>query len=520
MIVSEQKRDAEGKASVSVTLDAAEFNSMVTAAFNKQRQQVNIPGFRKGKVPRSVFERYIGKETLFYYAIQDNISKVFEFAADNSDIYFIDTPAWDFNDASPETGVVVTFISETYPEISIENYKGLKLSKHMHNVTDEMVMARVEEMRQKIARMIDLDDVPVATGNIAVIDYEGYIDGTPFEGGNGKNFSLEIGSNTFIPGFEDQIIGHKSGEKFDVTVNFPEDYNEKFNPIDSYDNDINDDNDEDEKVVIDEEEIISGDDSIIEEEIVTVESEGSFDKESSSDKEKPLAGREAVFKITLNQVQEKELPALDNDFAMDVSEYDTLDELKESIRSRLEEDEQFEADSHLNDQIRELLAAMVTDTINQTVMKVYAESEFNMFASRMQSIGITLDSYLSMFNTSYEDLIKQMVPRAEIAAKSDLALEYVARTEGLSVTDEQYEKRLEENAAYFSEDVETYRASVNRTALKRSLLILNALDVVKTYAEITEETHDISEHEGHSHEGHDHGHEEHDHDHSHNHEEE
>lgn len=509
MTLTEKKSLGNGQYDLIVTLEASEFNSMVNKEFSKQVKQVNIPGFRKGKVPRSVFERYIGKEALYQYAVQEKVDDILKFALDETEIDLIERPDWDLKEASIETGATIVYTVQTYPEVTDLNYKGLDAVKHMHPITDDMVMAEIEVMREKVARIQDVDDKAVEVGNIAVIDYKGFVDGVPFDGGFDSEFSLEIGSNTFIPGFEDQIVGHKAGEEFSINVTFPDNYNQELIPIDKYDvdfaddeysEDINDDYDDD--VDIDEliDDYVGSSEENIEEDEVE-------DEDTTTEEKETLAGKDAVFEIKLHQVQVKELPVLDDDFAMDVSEFDSVDELKESIFDKMTEENNQEADYAVEQQLRSILSDMVDIEIPESLQDIYVRDIANNYFYRVSQMGIDPQQYINMLG-GVENLRETFKEDGIRAAKADIALSYVALNEDISIIPEQYEERLVEISKSSNRDLEELRNSVSKAGIIREMKIVEAMKKVQEYANITEDIHDISEHDHeHEHE-HDHEHEE------------
>ena len=525
MTLSEINKQTDGNVTLFVTIEPDELISMTNAEFIKQRRNVNIPGFRKGKVPRNVYEKIVGKDNLIAAAIESKANDIFTFSLKESEIECIKTIDWDIVSSSDVEGATISFSIETYPEIEIKEYKGFDLAKHLHTVTDDMVMDEINVMRDKTARIQDVEDKETENGNIVVIDFKGYVNESAFSGGDGYDYSLEIGSNSFIPGFEEQIIGHKAGEEFSINLVFPESYDHEFIPLDDYE-DYDEVDDVDELEIEDTVEEIHEDiiEEVHEETIKELKDEdeiineyeageeifdGSKDESIETEVE-TLAGKEVVFKIKIHQVQVKELPELDDDFVVDVSEFDTVQQLKDSIYESKTKEAEDESEFYLNQDIRNLLSEQVEIDLSESVFNIYRNYAINDYVNRLSSMGIPPE-YLSQF-IDMENIEQQMTQTATITAKTELALDYVARAEGLMVTDEALEDSLKVIAEANNKDIEEIRETTDFAILKRQILHDEAIKKIKEYAKITIDSHEFTQHDEHDH---DH---EHDHEHDHIHE--
>ncbi len=365
---------------VEITVDAETFRNAIQQAYLKQREKIALPGFRKGKAPRSLIEKYYGKDVFYEDALEIVYPEAVMAAYEEGGIEAVDSP-YDYNiiTMTAEDGVDMEFKVTVKPEVTLKEYKGLSAEKETVKVTKAEVEAELNSMRERNARMIDVDDRAVKDGDIVTIDYEGFVDGVAFEGGKAENANLTIGSGQFIPGFEEAVIGHNIGEEFDINVKFPERYHEE------------------------------------------------------------LAGKDAVFHIVLHAVKFKELPELDDEFAKDLGEYDTVDELKKGVEADIRKRKTDDVDRAFEDAILTQLAANVEADIPECMFTNKAKENVDNFANRVAQQGIDLDTYLMYMGMTKEDFEAQMRAQADNQVKLDLAVEAIIKLENLEASDEAIE---------------------------------------------------------------------------------
>lgn len=407
---------------------AEDFQKAIEDAYHANRSRYNVPGFRRGKAPRSYIERYYG-ESVFY---EDAVDKLFRPAVSDaieaSELEVIHVGQADVTDIGRETGVKFSVEVVTKPEIEIRDYKGIEAKKHLHPVTDEDVEKELGRVQDRNSRMVTVDDRAAETGDTVDIDYEGFCEGVAFDGGKAENYSLNLGSNTFIPGFEDQIVGHSTGDEFDVNVTFPEEYHAE-----------------------------------------------------------NLKGKPAVFKVKLHEIKKKELPELDDEFAKDVSEFDTLEQYKADIREHLTKDREQAANAEVENQIVEALVAKVEGEIPPEMYDNEAEENVNSFAYRLQAQGLELQTYLKYTGMDVNALKEQFKPQAEQQVKIRLALEKIAANENLEPTEEAVAGEFKKMAEAYQMEEDRVRELVGDTQVKADLRSQMALDFVKANANVTEE---------------------------------
>lgn len=409
------------------SIDAETFNTAVNEAFKRESVKYNIPGFRKGKAPRHMIEKMYGADTFYYPAVNELFPDAYEQAVKESGIEPVDRPEAELVSASIEDGAVLKVTVTVKPEVKVGNYTGLKAAKKANTVEDAAVDAEIERMRERNGRIVAREG-KAQNGDTAEIDFEGFIDGVAFKGGKGENFPLVLGSGQFIGGFEEQVVGHEAGEEFEVNVTFPEDYQAK-----------------------------------------------------------ELAGKPAVFKVKLNEVKTKELPAADDEFAKDVSEYDTLAELKDSIRKGMEE--QNERASEL--EVENALVEQIVDTMECDVPACMIESRIDEmvrdFEFRLQQQGLRLQDYLKYMDGDEAKFRDGFREQAEKQVKIRLALEKVAELENITASEEDFENEVKRIADAYKMDVEKVRAIVPEEDVKKDLAVNKAIDFIKSHAEVTTE---------------------------------
>ncbi|WP_101697854.1 trigger factor [Clostridium minihomine] len=411
-----------------VEVDADIFEKAVNQAFHKQGKRISIPGFRKGKAPRAFIEKYYGEQ--FFY--EDAVNAVYPAALDEAvkeaQLRLVDEKI-DFDVVSiGKEGLVFKATVTTWPQITIEDYKGLAVTKQPVVVADEDVDAEVQKVQERNSRMITVDGRPAQMGDAAVIDFEGFVDGVAFEGGKAENHTLDLGSGQFIPGFEEQVVGHNTGEKFDITVTFPEDY------------------------------------------------------QAST-----LQGKEAIFKIELHEIKMKELPAVDDDFAKDVSEFDTLDAYKEDIRSKLTEAREKESQDLLESQLIDLLVERVQGEIPDAMYQNKINDDLRDFAYRLQSQGLDFNTYLKYTGMNENTIRDHFKPQAEKQVKVRLALEKIAELEKLTATEKEVEAEFEKLAKNYSMEVEKVKSFIPAADLAQDLAVEKAIQLVRDSAKVAEE---------------------------------
>lgn len=396
-----------GVAEFTLTISAADFDAAVEQSFRKNVKKISVPGFRKGKAPKKIIEKTYGESVFFEDAIDMVFPKAYEEAVKELDLTPVESPSVDIKEIGQGKDLVIEAKVTLKPEFELSEYKGIKVKEIVHTVTDEDVLADLKTKQERNSRLVTVEDRAVENGDIANIDFEGFTDGVAFAGGKGENFDLTIGSGQFIPGFEEQIIGKKIGEEFDVNVSFPEEYHAE-----------------------------------------------------------ELKGKPAVFKVKVNNIQYKELPELDDEFAKDVSEFDTLEELKADIKEKLEkkalEDTKIEKENAVMDALIEANEIDVPDCMVEARINDMIR-ENNM---RMSSQGISFEQYLGYIGTSIEQYKEMMKPQSVKQIKGNLILEKIIATEAVEVTDEKLEEKLQEMASQYNMEVEKIKELLKAEGLE------------------------------------------------------
>ena len=409
------------------SLDAETFKAAIEKAYKREGKKYNVPGFRKGHAPRAVIEKMYGADIFHYDAINDLFPEAYEAAVVESGIQPVGRPEADVVSESLEDGVVLKVTVAVKPEIKVGNYTGLKATKKVNTVDDADVEAELVRMQNRNGRIITREG-KAENGDTVDMDFEGFVDGVAFEGGKAEHYSLVLGSGSFIPGFEDQLIGHEAGEEFDVNVTFPEEYQAK-----------------------------------------------------------ELAGKPAVFKIKLHEVKTKELPALDDEFAKDVSEYDTLDELKASIRKGMEEQNEKQAALAVENDLVDQVIATIEGDIPEAMYEARMDEAVRDFEYRLAQQGLKLDMYLQYMGQTMESFRASFREQAEKQVKIRLALEAVAAAEQIAATDEELEAELQRVADNYKMELAKVKELVNADEVKKDLAVNKAIDFIRDHAEITEE---------------------------------
>lgn len=425
-IISNNKTETNTTEAV-IRVDAAAFEAAVQAVYLKRRKNISIPGFRKGKATRKMIETQYGENVFYEEAVNGMYQQTVADAAEELKLEVVDVPDVEVTEVSRENGVTFKVQYTVKPEVNISDYKGLKLEKKVKTVTDGDVDKEIDRVRNNNARIIDVTDRAVVSGDTVIFDYEGSIDGVPFDGGKAEQFSLEIGSGRFIPGFEDQLVGKNAGEEFDVNVSFPEDYHAK-----------------------------------------------------------ELAGKPAVFKCRLHEIKAKELAALDDEFVKDVSEFDTLDEYKADLKKKLTDAANERADSMLDDSMAEKLSEMMEAEVPPVMYEHRIADMLREWEYRNRYAGITLQDYLKYTGLTADQFRESFRKPAEVQVKLRLALEKIAAIEGIEATEEELEQHYKELSEQHKMDIDRVKAAVPAESLMIDLKIQKAFDFVKENAEITE----------------------------------
>ncbi|MEI4790141.1 trigger factor [Bacillus sp. FJAT-53060] len=404
---------------LTVEVDAETFNKALDNAFKKVVKQVSIPGFRKGKVPRGLFEQRFGVESLYQDALDILLPVEYPKAIDEAGIEPVDRPEIDVEKIEKGESLIFTAKITVKPEVKLGDYKGLNVEKDETLVTDEDVQEELKAMQNRQAELVVKEEGAIENGDTVVLDFEGFVDGEVFEGGNAENYSLEVGSGSFIPGFEEQLVGLEAGAEKDVEVTFPEEYHAE-----------------------------------------------------------DLAGKPAVFKVKIHEIKAKELPALDDEFAKDVDEeVETLDELTEKTKKRLEEAKENEAEGKL----REELVAKASENAEADIPQAMVDTELDRmmkeFEQRLQMQGMNLELYFQFSGQDEDTLKEQMKEDATKRIKSNLTLEAIAAAEELQVSDEEVEGELSKMAEEYNMPVENIKQAIGSTdAMKGDLKVRKAID--------------------------------------------
>ena len=428
MSLKNTKKVETNRYELEISVDAETFKTAYDKAFRQNSRKINIPGFRKGKAPKSIVEKYYGKEAFFEDALNILYPDAVEEAIKESGLEFVDDKIdFDLTSMDLEKGVEFKVVITVKPEVKIEGYKGLKAEKVIAKVTDEEVDAEINAMAERNSRMVAVSDRPVENGDITVIDFEGFVDGVAFDGGKAEGYSLTIGSNQFIPGFEEQLIGHKEGEEFDITVTFPEDYQAE-----------------------------------------------------------NLKGKEAVFKIKLHEIKVKELPAIDDEFAKDVSEFDTLDELKADIKTKALERKKKMADNDVENSLVDQLIDLVEAEIPNAMIEKRVDQNIQEFAYRLQMQGLDMDTYIKYMGGNKDKFRNGFKDQSERQVKVRLALEEIAKLENLTATEEDINKEYEKMTKQYNLELDKVKSYVPESELVKDIVVEKAVEFVRDNAEIKE----------------------------------
>ena len=377
-------------AKLTIEASAEDLEKAIEKAYQKQKNRISIPGFRKGKVPRQMVEKMYGKEIFYEDAANELIPDAYDKALLECEEDIVSSPKIEVTQIEAGKPFVFTATVALKPEVKLGKYKGVKIDKIDTEVTEEEVDAEINKERENSARNIAVEDRPVRDGDITTLDFEGFVDGVAFEGGKGENYPLTIGSGAFIPGFEEQLVGAEIGKEVEVKVTFPEDYQAE-----------------------------------------------------------NLKGKDAVFKCTVKEIKEKELPELDDEFASEVSEFDTLAEYREDVKKNLEEKKAKDAKNAREEAAVNAVVEGAEMEIPEAMLETQQRQMVDEFAQRITMQGLSMEQYFQFTGTSYEQMVEQVKPQAEERIKARLVLEAVAKAENLEATEEDYEKELETMAEVY-----------------------------------------------------------------------
>lgn len=413
------EKTAENQVSVEMTIDAETFKKAVDDEIRKEGKRITVPGFRKGKAPKAIIEKEYGRKAFYESALDSVFPDVYEKDIKDNNVEAVDNPVEFKINTIDETGVELSFKVDVKPEVKIDDYKGIEAEKAEVVVTDEDVENELKKQQEDNARFTEVER-PVESGDIATIDYKGRIDGKEFAGGSAEDYDLTIGSGSFIPGFEDQLIGHKTGEEFDITVKFPSDY-------------------------------------------------GAED----------LAGKEAVFSIKIKEVKIKELPALDDDFAKDVSEFDTIDELRADTKKNITEARENQAETDFRNNVLDKLSEKVTNTIPNGMTQRAVQDMMNEFDYNLRmSQGVSLEQYMKYTGMTEQYFAQLYHDRAEKNVKVDLALEYISKAENIEASDEEYEEEVNTLAKNYNMEPDKFKEAVSKETILDNIIRRKTIDLV------------------------------------------
>ncbi len=424
MALIKSEKTEKNLVELTFSIDKESFEKAIDKVYKKKVGKINVPGYRPGKAPKSLIEKMYGKGVFYEEAIDMLLPDAYEAAVKEAAIEVVSRPEFDIE--SIEGDVVLKAKVYVKPEVEIDGYVGLTAEKKVVPVTDEEVEHEIMHVRERNAREVEITDRAAQMGDTVKIDYEGFVDGVAFEGGKGENHSLKLGSGQFIPGFEDQIVGKKIDEAFDVNVKFPEEYHAK-----------------------------------------------------------ELAGKDATFKTLIHAITFSELPAEDDEFAKDVSEFDTLAEYKADLKAKMEKRNEDRAMNEVEGQLADALIAKLEGDIPEAMIDSEVENMLYDYDQNMRAQGFDLETYLKYTGQKIDDVKAQFKPNAERQVKLRLAFEKIAEKEKLEVTDEKLEQEYKKLAEMYNIDVEKIKASFAPDLMKKDLLLKVAADFVKEKAEIT-----------------------------------
>ncbi len=398
--MSKVKKSEKNVVEFEFSVNGEEFKAGIEKAYKKNVGQISIPGFRKGKAPRQIIEKYYGSEIFFEDAVNIVLPDAYDKAIEEQNIEAVAQPEIDVKSISKEDGVVFTAKVAVKPDFELGEYKGVEVKKITHRTTEKEINGEIEKVRQRNARQVTVEDRAAALDDTVTIDFEGFCDGVAFDGGKGENFDLKLGSGQFIPGFEEQLVGKNTGDEVDVNVTFPEEYHAE-----------------------------------------------------------NLKGKPALFKVKINAIKAQELPELDDEFAKDISEFDTFEEYKADLTKKLKEQNKEKAKRELEDKIVETICNNTEIDIPEAMFETAVENKIREFAMQLSYQGLSIEQYAQYTGVTLDAMKAQIRPEAEKQVKTSLVLEKIAKVEGIEVTDKEVEAELEkiaEQSKMKVEDVKNY----------------------------------------------------------------
>ena len=427
MNLKSSKKLETNRYELEIEISEEDFSKAVDKAYRKNIKKISIPGFRRGKAPRAFVEKYYGENIFYEDAINSIYPEAVEEAVKEANLEVInDKVDFDIVEIGKDKGLTFKVALTVKPEVNIQNYKGIEIKAKPVEVTEEEISKELEKQRERNARFIEVTDRAAKDGDIVVIDFKGSVDGVAFDGGEGTNHSLKLGSKQFIEGFEEQIVGHKKDEDFSINVKFPEDYGAK-----------------------------------------------------------DLAGKDAVFEIKLHEIKEKELPELDDEFVKDISEFDTLKEYKEDVKAKLLESKETESKNDIDNQIIDKVNGLLEAEIPEAMFENKVNEDINDFARRLQSQGLDMKTYMQYTGLDNEKFKKEFRPMAERQVKLRLALEKISELEKLEPTAQEIENKYKEYAENYKMDVEKIRTFIPEKDIKMDLSCEKAIDFLRENAKIS-----------------------------------
>lgn len=414
MSVKWEKKEGTNDGKLTFEIQPDKIKEGLDIAFNKVKKSLNVPGFRKGRVPRQIFNKMYGEEALYQDALNALLPEAYANAVSESKIKPVSQPEINVESMEKDSAWVLSAKVTVEPEVELGEYKGLEVMKHSTDVSDKEVADELERRRQQQAELVLKEDEPAAEGDTVVIDFEGKVDGKPFDGGKAENYSLELGSKTFIPGFEDQLVGHKAGDEVEVKVTFPDDYQAK-----------------------------------------------------------DLQGKDAVFEVKIHEVKQKEFPELDDDFAKDIDDdVDTLEELKAKVKDEIKEQKEAAAKNAVQEEaISKAVENAKIGDIPEAMIEDDVQRQMDQYFSGMQQQGINPDMYFKLTGTSEEDLRKQFREGSEERVKTNLVLEAIVEKENIEVSEDEINDEIKDLATQYGMDEKAVRSALSDDMLKHDISI-------------------------------------------------
>lgn len=427
MDLKSTKNVETNKYELALEVSPEEFNEAINAVYKRESKKMNIPGFRKGHAPRAFIEKYYGEEVFFEAAVDHLYRPMVMEAVEKSELQVISIGEFKIDEIGKDKGLKCTVTVITKPEASIEGYKGIEVTKEPVVVTEGDIDAEIERVRERNSRIVTVEDRAAENGDITVIDFDGYVDDKQFDGGKAENYELTLGAGQFIPGFEEQVVGHKTGEEFDVNVTFPEDYHAE-----------------------------------------------------------ELKGKPAVFKIKLHEIKKKELPVVDDEFVKDVSEFDTLEEYKKDLEKNLLDRREKAADSDVENQLVDAVVEKVVAEIPDEMVENEIDEMINSFAYRLQSQGLKLETYLKYTGMTTDNMRTEYKPQAERQVRLRLGLEKIAQIEEIKPTEEETEEEYKKLSEAYGMPLENVKNLIRAEDLNADIANRKVVEFLRENAVITE----------------------------------